>query len=91
MLALVLRDLYANNQARNVRPGMADAVWRLLAGKVSLAGECAPDEIPWLLEPLPSSWTSSTTIGRIASTFARWWPALLERVDGERLPPSWIS
>ena len=86
MLALVLRDLYGNHQVMNVRPGMADAVWRLLAGKVSLAGECAPDEIPWLLEPLPVELDLLYDDRHIASTFARWWPALLERVDGERLP-----
>ena len=86
MLALLLRDLYDNNHVRNVRPEMADAVRRLLAGKVSLAGECAPDEIVRLLEPLPVELDLLYDDRRIAVSFARWWPALLERVDGERLP-----
>ncbi len=86
MLALLLRDLYDNNHVRNVRPEMADAVWRLLAGKVSLADECAPDEIVRLLEPLPVELDLLCDDRRIAVTFARWWPALLARVDGERLP-----
>ena len=69
MLALLLRDLYDNNHVRNVRPEMAGAVWRLLAGKVSLAGECAPDEIVRLLEPLPVELDLLYDDLRIAVTF----------------------
>ena len=86
MLALLLRDLYDNNDVRNVRPEMADVVWRLLADGVSLAGACAPDEIVRVLEPLPAELDLLYDDRRVAATFTRWWPALLERVDGERLP-----
>ena len=86
MLALLLRDLYDNNDVRHVRPEMADAVWRLLAGGVSRAGECTPDEIVAVLEPLPAELDLLYDDRRVAATFIRWWPALLERVDGERLP-----
>ena len=86
MLALLLRDLYDNNHVRNVRPEMADAVWRLLADGISLAGECTPDEIVQVLEPLPAELDLLYEDRRVAATFTRWWPALLERVDGERLP-----
>ena len=85
-LALVLRDLDDNSHVRNVRPEMANGVRRLLAGKVSLAGEWAPDEIAGLLEPLPAEMDVLYGDRRIAASFAAWWPALLERVDGERLP-----
>ena len=85
-LALVLRDLDDNSHVRNVRPEMANGVRRLLAGKVSLAGEWAPDEIAGLLEPLPAELDVLYGDRRIAASFAAWWPALLERVDGERLP-----
>ena len=86
MLALLLRDLYDNNDVRNVRPEMAEAVRRLLADGISLAGECAPDEIVQVLEPLPAELDLLYDDRRVAATFRRWWPALLERVDGERLP-----
>ena len=86
MLALLLRDLYDNNDVRNTTPEMADAVWRLLADGVSRAGECTPDEIVQVLEPLPAELDLLYDDRRVAATFSRWWPALLERVDGERLP-----
>ena len=85
MLALLLRDLYDNNDVRNVTPEMADAVWRLLSDGVSRAGECTPDEIVQVLEPLPAELDLLYDDRHVAATFARWWPALLERVDGERL------
>jgi len=85
MLALLLRDLYDNHDVRNVTPEMADAVWRLLADGVSRA-ECTPDEIVRVLEPLPAELDLLYDDRRVAATFSRWWPALLERVDGERLP-----
>ena len=65
---------------------MAEAVWRLLADGISLAGECAPDEIVQTLEPLPAELDLLYDDRRVAATFRRWWPGLLERVDGERLP-----
>ena len=86
MLALLLRDLYDNHDVRNVRPEMAEAVWRLLADGISLAGECAPDEIVQVLAPLPAELDLLYDDRRVAATFRRWWPALLECVDGERLP-----
>ena len=86
MLALLLRDLYDNNDVRNTTPEMADAVWRLLADGVSRAGECTPDEIVQVLEPLPAELDLLYGDRHVAATFTRWWPALLERVDGERLP-----
>ena len=65
---------------------MADAVWRLLSDGVSLAGECTPDEMVGVLEPLPVALDLLHHDRRVAATFTRWWPALLERVDTERLP-----
>ena len=86
MLALLLRDLYDNNDMRHVRPEMADTVWRLLSDGVSLAGDCTRDEIVEVLELLPAEVDLLYDDRRVAATFTRWWPALLERVDGERLP-----
>ena len=86
MLALLLRDLYDNNDVRNTTPEMADVVWRLLSDGVSRAGECTPDEIVQVLEPLPAELDLLYGDRHVAATFTRWWPALLERVDGERLP-----
>ncbi len=85
-LVLLLRDLHRNSHVRNVRPDMLDAVWRLLADRVSLAGECAPDEIVRLLEPLPVELGILYDDRLVATSLAAWWPMLLERVDGERLP-----
>ena len=85
-LVLLLRDLHRNSHVRNVGPKMLDAVWRLLADSVPLAGECAPDEIVRLLEPLPAELGILYDDRLVATSLAGWWPALLERVDGERLP-----
>ena len=84
-LVLVLRDLQRNSHVRNVGPDMLDAVWRLLADRISLAGECAPDEIVRLLEPLPVELGILYDDRLVATSLAAWWPALLERVDGEHL------
>ena len=85
-LVLLLRDLHRNRHVRNVTEDMIDAVWRLLADGVSRAGECAPDEIVRLLEPLPVELGILYDDRRVATSLAAWWPVLLERVDGERLP-----
>ena len=63
-LALVLRDLYDNNHVRNVRPEMADAVWRLLADARSLSPASARrTRSSGFSSRCPPSWTCSTTIG----------------------------
>ena len=85
-LVLLLRDLHRNSHVRNVGPDMLDAVWRLLADSLPLAGECAPDDIVRLLEPLPAELGILYDDRLVATSLAGWWPTLLERVDGERLP-----
>lgn len=85
-LAFLIRDLQDNRHVRNVGPGTADVVRGLLAGRAALAGACGADEIAGLLEPVPSELDILYRDRRIAPIFDAWWPALLERVDGERLP-----
>ncbi len=85
-LALVIRDLEDNRHVRHVRPGMADAVRRVLADRSALAGECGPGEVADLLDPVPAELDMLYHDRRIAPIFDAWWPALLPRVDGERLP-----
>jgi len=85
-LALVIRDLEDNRHVRYVRPGMADAVRSVLADRSALAGECGPDEVAGLLDPVPPELDMLYHDRGIAPIFDAWWPELLERVDGERLP-----
>ena len=86
MLALLARDLRDGSHIRNVSPEMVAAVQDLLADRVARVGECASDEVARLLEPLPVELDLLYDERRLAPIFASWWPALLERVDAERLP-----
>lgn len=82
----MIRDLEDNRHVRCVRPGMADAVRSVLADRSALAGKCSPDEVAGLLDPVPAELDMLYHDRRIAPIFDAWWPALLPRVDGERLP-----
>ncbi len=86
MLALLARDLRDGSHVRNVSPEMVAAVQDLLADRVARVGECASDEVARLFEPLPVELDLLYDERRLAPIFAPWWPALLERVDAERLP-----
>ena len=85
-LALLVRDLRDSSHVRNVSPEMVAAVQDLLADRVARVGECASDEVARLLEPLPVELDLLYDERRLAPIFTAWWPALLERVDAERLP-----
>ena len=86
MLALLIRDLDENRHVRSVGPEPADDIRKLLEDKTALLEECTPDEIARLLEPLPIELDILYEDRQLASVLAAWWPALLMRVDGERLP-----
>ena len=86
-LALLIRDLHDNSHISNVRPEMGAAVRGLLAEKAALAGEGSPDEIARLLDPLPAALDILYDDRRLAPIFVSWWPALLKRLDADRLPP----
>ena len=86
MLALPVRELRDSSHVRNVSPEMIAAVQDLLADRVARVGECASDEVVRLLEPLPAELDLLYDDRRLAPIFHAWWPALLERVDAERLP-----
>ncbi len=85
-LALLIRDLDDNRHVRNVGPEPADALRRLLGRKADLVAECTPDEIAHLLEPLPVELDVLYDDRQLAPIFAAWWPSMLRRVDGEKLP-----
>ena len=85
-LAFVIRDLEDNRHIRHARPGMAAAARRVLADRSALADECSPDEVAGLLDPVPAELDMLYHDRRIAPIFDAWWPALLPRVGGERLP-----
>lgn len=85
-LGLLILDLDNNRHIRNAGPEMGAAARRVLAGKAALAGECGAEEVVGLLDPLPAELDVLYPDRRVAAIFADWWPALLERVDTERLP-----
>ena len=85
-LGLLILDLDDNRHIRNAGPEMCAAARRVLGGKAALAGECGAEEIVRLLEPLPAALDLLYPDRQVAPVFADWWPALLERVDTERLP-----
>ena len=84
-LVLLIRDLYDNSHIGNVGPHMATAVRGMLADKAVLFDECSPEEIAGLFEPLPAEHDILYRDRRLALIFVDRWPALLERLDGERL------
>ncbi|MCY4077479.1 MAG: hypothetical protein OXH04_18850 [Acidobacteria bacterium] len=85
-LALLIRDLDDNRHVRNLGPKPADDLWGLLEDKAELIAQCGPEEIARLLDPLPVELDILYDDRQIAPIFTDWWPKLLRRVDGERLP-----
>ena len=85
-LALLVRDLSDNRHVTNVGPALADAAEDMLAARADLARGCGPDDVVRLLEPLPAALDMLYPDRRIAQVLAPWWSALLERLDGDRLP-----
>ena len=85
-LALLIRDLDENRLVRDAGPKLAAAMRAMLRRKASLVESCTADEVVWLLEPLPVELEILYDDRQLAMIFAPWWPALLRRVDGERLP-----
>ena len=84
-LALLIRDLEDNAHVKNVKPEMVDALRELLAGKAALAGALGPDEVVALLAPLPAELRILYDRLQVAPILKASWPALMERLEGERL------
>ena len=85
-LGLLIRDADENRHIRNVGPKVTSALRRVLARKAPLVDECGAEDVVRLLEPLPVELDLLYYDRRIAPIFADWWPALLARLDVERLP-----
>ena len=85
-LVVLLGDLRENRDVRNVPAGVEEVVAGLLAAKLPLViGELEPDEVVELLAPLPDALHLLFDEHRLAPHLAPFWPALMERVDGDRL------
>ena len=85
-LGLLIRDAEENRHVRNVGPKVTAALRLVLTRKAALAGECGAEDVVRLLEPLPAALDLLYGDRRIAPIFVDWWPALLARLDVERLP-----
>lgn len=84
-LALLVRDLEDNAHVRNVTPEMREDLEKLLARKAPLAGALDPDEVVALLAPLPADFRILYRDLRVAPVLGALWPALMRRLEGERL------
>ena len=84
-LALLVRDLEDNAHVKNVTPEMREDMEELLARKAPLAGALDPDEIVALLAPLPADFRILYRDLRVAPVLGALWPALMQRLEGERL------
>lgn len=85
-LAVLIADLKENRDVRNVPAGVEEIVSGLLTTWAPLViGRLEPDEVVELLAPLPDALRLLLDEHRVAPILSRYWPALLERVDGDRL------
>ena len=84
-LALLLHDLEENSHVKNVRIEMTDAVSGLLVRNRPVIDELDPDEAVDLLAPLPTDLHILYSRLHIAPILACWWPAFMQRLEGDRL------
>ena len=84
-LALLLHDLAENSHVKNVAPEMASALKVLLRRQSTALDELGPDEILELVAPLPADFRILYEHLQTAPVVTGWWPALMERLDGDVL------
>jgi len=84
-LAVAIHDLEENRHGRNVDARFASALRQVLAGAAGAIARLAPDEALDLVADLPADCRILYRSLRVASVLTEWWPALLARLDGDRL------
>ena len=84
-LAVAVHDLEENRHGRNVDAQIASALRQVLAGAAGAIARLAPDETLDLVADLPADCRILYRSLRVASVLTEWWPALLVRLDGDRL------
>ena len=84
-LALLLHDLAENRHVKNVAPEMASALKVLLRRQSTALDKLGPDEILELVAPLPADFRILYERLQTAPVVTGWWPALMERLDGDVL------
>ena len=84
-LALLLHDLAENSHVKNVAPEMASALKVLLRRQSTALDKLGPDEILELVAPLPADFHILYERLQTAPVLAEWWPALMERLEGDVL------
>ena len=88
LLALLAHDLEENRRIKNVSAPMRRAVRERLAGEADAAVDVlAADEVEALFAPLPTDLHLLYEGLRPALVLADWWPALMARLDEDRLLP----
>ena len=84
-LAVAIHDLEENSHVKNVDPRMARALRQVLARAAGAIKQLDPDAALELMADLPADCRLLYGSLRVAPVLAKWWRALLARLDGERL------
>ena len=84
-LALLLHDLAENSRVKNVDPGMETDLKELLARQANALDQLGPGEVLELVAPLPADFHILYEDLQTAPVLADWWPALMERLEGDVL------
>ena len=84
-LAVAIHDLEENSHVKNVDPRMARALRQVLARAAGAIKQLDPDAALELMADLPADCRLLYGSLRVAPVLAKWWRAVLARLDGERL------
>ena len=84
-LTVAIHDLDENRHVKNVDPRIASALRQVLAGAAGAIGRLDPDEALDLVADLPADYRILYRNLRVAGVLTEWWPAVLARLDGDRL------
>ena len=84
-LAVAIHDLHEIRSVKEVDVRSASALRQVLAGAAGAIARLDPDEALDLVADLPADCRILYRDLRVASVLTEWWPALLARLDGDRL------
>ena len=84
-LAVAIHDLEESRHVRNVDTRIVSALRQVLAGAAGAIARLQSDEALDLVADLPADCRILYRNLRVAGVLTEWWPALLARLEGDRL------